>query len=161
MNIFCTSKCPIKSAQFLDDVRVNKMILETAQILSTVLREAGITDSRLYKSTHKQHPVVKWTGSTLGNFKWLVEHFRALSEEKLARTGKEHSTAIRFQYGEVFSQLVNDSSLVGELQGFVNCAANNSVGVSYKHIEDTTQAYQLYLRDRWKKDKRQPKWSRK
>lgn len=159
MNVFATDKCPIKSAKFLDDARVNKMVLETAQILSTVVRGLGINDSRLYKSTHSHHPVVKWTGSTLGNFKWLIEHFRALSEEKIARTGKEHSTAIRFQYGEVFTQLVQDSTLSGNLEGFVNCAANNIVGVSYKHLENTTLAYKLYLKDRWKTDKREPKWS--
>jgi hypothetical protein len=46
----------------------------------------------------------------------------------------------------------------GNLTPFANCAANKSIGVSYKHIKDTTLAYQLYLNDRWDNDKRNPTW---
>ena len=34
MNIFALDKCPMQSAQWLDDIRKNKMILESAQMLS-------------------------------------------------------------------------------------------------------------------------------
>ncbi len=49
------------------------MQLEYAQILSTVVRESGIDMG--YKSTHKNHPCVKWTSESLTNWRWL----RALS----------------------------------------------------------------------------------
>jgi hypothetical protein len=158
MNIFASSKCPKLSANFLDNSRVNKMILETAQILSTVLRLNGINDPRLYKITHKSHPSILWTNTSLGNFKWLVEHFRALGEVKLQRTGKGHATYARFESGLVFIDLVGQTTLKGELTPFSNNAANQSIGVSYKHLTDTTEAYRLYLRDRWAIDKRKPKW---
>ena len=38
MNIFALDKCPMQSAQWLDDIRKNKMILESAQMLSTAVR---------------------------------------------------------------------------------------------------------------------------
>ena len=38
MNIFATSPSPDTSALWLDDVRKNKMILETAQLLSASVR---------------------------------------------------------------------------------------------------------------------------
>jgi len=159
MNIFASDPCPIKSANYLDNVRVNKMILETAQILSTVLRLKGIDDARLYKSTHRNHPSIIWCGSSLGNFKWLVEHFRALGQVKLARTGKGHATYDRFLQGDLFMDLVSLTGLTGRLMPFSNNAANSTFGVSYKHIPDTTEAYKLYLMDRWEMDKREPKWS--
>jgi hypothetical protein len=37
MNIFVTSDCPKLSAQALDNKRVVKMVLETAQLLSTAI----------------------------------------------------------------------------------------------------------------------------
>jgi len=158
MNIFASFQCPILSANYLDNSRVSKMILETAQILSTVLRLNGINDPRLYKSTHKNHPSILWTNTSLGNFKWLVEHFKALGEVKLQRTGKGHATSDRFKSGSVFLDLVSQTKLTGELTPFSNNAANKTVGVSYKHLTDTTEAYRLYLNDRWSKDKRPPKF---
>lgn len=41
MNIFISSPSPTKSAKFLDNSRLIKMILETAQLLSTSLRFYG------------------------------------------------------------------------------------------------------------------------
>ena len=38
MNIFALSRCPMQSAWWLDDIRKNKMILESAQMLSTAVR---------------------------------------------------------------------------------------------------------------------------
>jgi len=38
MNIFAFDKCPMQSALWLDDIRKNKMILESAQMLSTAVR---------------------------------------------------------------------------------------------------------------------------
>ena len=38
MNIFALDQCPMQSALWLDDIRKNKMILESAQMLSTAVR---------------------------------------------------------------------------------------------------------------------------
>jgi hypothetical protein len=43
MNIFALSECPEQSALWLDDIRKNKMILESAQMLSTAIRSGGLT----------------------------------------------------------------------------------------------------------------------
>lgn len=51
MNIFATDPCPIKSAQFLDDKRVIKMILESAQMLCTALHQLGYDKEIPYKQT--------------------------------------------------------------------------------------------------------------
>jgi hypothetical protein len=156
INIFVTSKCPIQSAKYLDTKRVSKMILESAQMLSTAIREHGYTDDDVYKSTHKNHPSNVWCRTTRANYMWLYEHYRALALEYYARRRKWHKS-----WEKLNVKLLEGAEWIpeGELTPFANCAANQSKGVSYKHIENTTIAYQLYLADRWETDVREPVWN--
>ena len=52
MNIFFLDKTPEKSAQYLCDKHVPKMLLESCQMLSTALRQNGYEDDYLYKSAY-------------------------------------------------------------------------------------------------------------
>ncbi len=91
MNIFVTDTCPVKSARALDDVRLNKMILETAQMLCTNAPHFGIPDSLVpYKPTHMNHPCTVWARQSRYNYDWLARHFIALVDEKADRTHKLH-----------------------------------------------------------------------
>ena len=81
MNVFATSECPFESAKYLDSKRVNKMIIESAQQLSTALRFYGASDTRLYKSTHVNGGTSVWTRANISNFSWLYMHFCALCDE--------------------------------------------------------------------------------
>jgi len=137
MNIFATDPCPIKCAQYLDDKRVVKMCLETAQILSTVCGEG-------YRPTHKNHPVVKWAKD---NYGWTLEHFMALSNEYYLRYGKIHKCNSLLK-----TFIDNRIETLGT--PFVNCT-------TYKHIPDVHMAYKLYLNDKWDTDKREPTWYRR
>ena len=67
MNIFVTSNCPILSAQALDNKRVVKMVLETAQVLSTaIFINSGITYDGIYKPTHLKHSCTIWAAVNIG-----------------------------------------------------------------------------------------------
>lgn len=154
MNIFFTSNCPVECAKNLDDKRVNKMCLETAQLLSTAIRLNGYTGSEAYKMTHRNHPSNVWVRTTRSNYKWLIEHFKALGEEFYKRRGKRHKSLELLPVFEKYANLIPE----GDLTPFANCAANLSKGISYKHIQDTTTAYMLYLNSRWETDKLTPKW---
>lgn len=155
MNIFATSDCPIESAQFLDDKRCVKMCLETAQLLSSALRLCGHSGEGLYKITHKNHPSNIWARTTQGNYKWLLEHFRALCDEYNRRTGKIHASSKLLPIFERGVSLIPE----GERMPFSNNARNLTKGVDFTHEKDTIKAYQLYLSERWESDKREPKWS--
>lgn len=155
MNIFATSQCPIESAKFLDDKRANKMCLETAQLLSTALRVNGYKGEDVYKIAHLNHPSSIWTRTTQGNYKWLLEHFRALCEEYNRRTGKIHASSKLLAIFERGISLIPE----GERMPFSNNARNLTKGVDFTHETDVTLAYQLYLSSRWESDKREPKWS--
>ena len=152
MNIFVTSHCPAESARFLDDKRVIKMVLESAQLLSTAINLNG--GNAPYKTTHQNHPCNIWARESRNNYIWLLEHFAALCEEYTARYGKKHKCE---QYIMDFENAMIYIP-VGEQTPFANCAANNEMGISFKNVEDVTKAYKLYLSDRWSKDIRIPTW---
>jgi hypothetical protein len=155
MNIFCTSDCPIQSAKFLDDKRCQKMVLESAQLLSTALRVNGYKAEDIYKIAHLNHPSSRWCRATQGNYKWLLEHFRALCDEYTRRFGKTHASSALLPAFEQGVSLIP----VGERMPFSNNARNLTKGVDFTHEKDTIKAYQLYLMERWESDKREPKWS--
>lgn len=155
MNIFYTDNHPSLCARFLDDKRLVKMVLETAQILSSAVRlNTDEPPSNLYKKTHTGHPCVVWASSTQGNYKWLLAHFRALLVEYDERYHKSHKSGNLLNSLEWCVRLLPK----GDFTPPPNCAANASLGVSFKDEEDTTLAYKKYLYVRWQNDKRQPTW---
>lgn len=79
MNIFILSSNVKRNAQYHCDKHVIKMILESAQMLCTVLNEQGF--STPYKSTHKNHPCVKWLKESYDNFAYLKKLAYFLNEE--------------------------------------------------------------------------------
>jgi hypothetical protein len=98
MNIFVTHYDPALAVQHLDNSRVNKMIIETAQLLSTVNSLTG--DSYVpYKPTHRTHPCTIWAARSAANYNWLVDYFYALAHEytHVRSNGKIHaSTRLTF-----------------------------------------------------------------
>lgn len=151
MNIFVTDPCPKKSAQALDDKRVIKMILESAQILSTVIRGLNqeYADSRnLYKKTHTGHPCVKWAGQSRSNYLWLLSHMQALLDEYTYRFGKHHKSGGLVPAFQEYAPRMLDPGLIP----FVNCT-------DFKHVPDVHNAYRQALASKWKNDKLVPRWT--
>jgi len=117
MNLFVLDKDPVKAAQLQCDKHVVKMIVESAQMLSTAHRmldgdmhiERGVSkagrktsikrwvlpDDReglLYKACHTGHPCTVWTMKSNNNYNWHWVHYKALCEEYTYRYGKVHKT---------------------------------------------------------------------
>jgi hypothetical protein len=87
MNIFVLDLDIQKCAQYHADQHVIKMILESAQMLCTVLNQHGFRTP--YKSTHAQHPCTIWTGESLSNWRWLRDLSLALNDEYRFRYNKD------------------------------------------------------------------------
>lgn len=115
MNIFVLDKDPVKAAQLQCDKHVVKMIVESAQMLSTAHRVLDGTMSRIpsksgkttvkhyelddveadliyYKAVHYNHPCTLWTMESDSNYRWHWEHLFALCEEYTYRYNKMHKT---------------------------------------------------------------------
>ena len=103
MNLFFLHPNPEQAAAMHCDKHVVKMILETAQVLCTVvqtrtdsddpklfqrLRESALAPNsfcQLYKPTHSNHPVTVWCGSSEANFRFLVRFGQALGDSYATR----------------------------------------------------------------------------
>lgn len=94
MNIFYLDKNPVTAAQYSVDRHVVKMILETAQLLSTAhhILDGDRAPSGIYKSTHRNHPSAVWARSSRSAYEWLFRHFEALLDEYTYRYGKNHKS---------------------------------------------------------------------
>lgn len=94
MNVFYLDKNPETIASMMTDKHIVKMVLETGQLLSTVHRilEGDRADPKFYKKTHENHPCAVWARSSVGNYLFLVELLRELSDEYTRRYGREHKT---------------------------------------------------------------------
>ncbi len=79
MNIFFLDEELILCAQYHCDSHVIKMILESTQMLCTVLNLSGM--STPYRPTHAKHPCVVWAGASLDNWRWLRSLVVALNKE--------------------------------------------------------------------------------
>ena len=113
MNIFAVSCCPFESAMVLPDKLVVKMPLETAQILSTVVRlHCEEPNVDLYKPTHINHPCTLWAAHSQMNFRWLCAHGLALCGEYIMRFNKCHaSTKVIIAAGDCTGDIPQRSSL--------------------------------------------------
>jgi len=112
MNIFVLDQNPILAAQLQCDKHVVKMIVETAQMLSTAHRildgeqyidnssgrrikrwRHDSLDDSLYKASHVNHPCNVWLRESSLNYEWLYNHFVALCSEYNLRYNKMHETS--------------------------------------------------------------------
>jgi hypothetical protein len=131
----------------LDDKRLVKMILETAQLLATAVNLNG--GQCTYKTTHKNHPCSIWARAHRGNYLWLMQLFGELNKEYTFRFNKTHKS---FGYWHEFDSgqyFLEDSKIFDK---HPNCT-------KFKEVPDVYKAYEICMVDKWKNDKRTPKWT--
>jgi hypothetical protein len=111
MNIFALDKNPKIAVQYHADRHVVKMILETAQLLSTAHRfldgtrmsVEGVTgkkktrfvlpderDAVLYRASFMKHPCAIWVRENAANYMWTLELFSNLLQEYTFRYNGNH-----------------------------------------------------------------------
>ena len=111
MNIFYLDNNPTKCAEYHNDKHCVKMILETAQLLSTAHRVLDgvetqgvspsgrnkkvwvlndVRETTLYSATHIHHPSAVWARHSALNYTWLHQLLVRLCTEYTHRYGKVH-----------------------------------------------------------------------
>ena len=93
MNIFFLHRDPQWAANALCDKHVPKMLLESAQMLSTAVQKYTDRIEELYKPAYPNHPMTKWVGSTFSNFQWTLENAVFISHEYCKRFNKLHKSS--------------------------------------------------------------------
>ena len=85
MNIFALDTNVDDCAMAYMDQHINKMILESAQMICSVAHLEGFKAP--YRAAHKKHPCVLWLQESESNIIWLYMLAEALNREKLYRWG--------------------------------------------------------------------------
>ena len=133
MNIFYLHKDPVVAAQMSCDKHVVKMILESAQMLCTVLWTNG--QSAPYKPVHAKHPCTLWAGASLENWLWLKELSIYLNEEFCWR----YNRSVSHKSVEVVNELSPPIIESKGLQQHPQCMPNE-----YRVTDDPITAYRNY-----------------
>lgn len=151
MNIFVLDQTALLSAQYQCDKHVVKMVLESAQLLSSVY-EPG---KGPYKRTHYNHPCAIWARTCYENWVWLLFHADALSKEYTYRYGRVHAC------DSIIGQMaLNQPYLpaIGHMTPFAQCMPD-----IYKN-PDPVVAYRNYYLGakqdiaKWNKGRGKPDW---
>lgn len=176
MNIFASNDSPLRSAKFLDDKRVVKMILESAQMLCTAAATHKVEVA--YEPAFTDHPCTQWTMLNVGNYGWLLRHFQALLQEYTYRYHRQHKCET------LLPSLVGARNAIpaGKRTEFANCsgkylralikpgvqlspedqhiyqALQQAMGVASLQDLPITQRYIACLLLKWYHDIRRPTW---
>jgi hypothetical protein len=134
MNIFVLDTDPIVAAGYLCDRHVPKMLLESAQMLSTVLHEAGASHPALYRSTHARHPCTIWTGSSRANAKWLISHAKAIGHEWRVRYvhSRSHASEPILDVAMTMLDYLPDGPITPFALAMPECYRDNDAVLAYR-----------------------------
>lgn len=181
MNIFILSEDPIEAAQMQCDKHVPKMIVESAQMLSTAHRmldgsptrrpsKSGKTmqqyyefedkakDDLLYKAVHKYHPCTTWTMASKANYVWHYRHFIALGNEFEYRFGKSHASITKL--GVALAKIPDNIPDIGQtpfalaMSAYPDCIHEGDAVTSYRkfyHADKLRFA-------KWNRRRAAPEW---
>ena len=161
MNIFRLHSYPEIAAQMHCDKHVVKMILETAQMLSTAHRVLGseklADDTGMYRTAHKNHPSCVWVRNDVWNYYWTVSLFAALCEEYTYRYGKYHVSERLLP--DFQRHVPHGIEMKAQNMPFPQCMPDE-----YKVDGDPVAAYRKYYKGekayfaKWNKGREAPAW---
>ena len=141
MNIFYLHTDPYKCAEMHTDKHVVKMILESAQLLSTahhLLDGDSLSEemrNSIYKKTHESHPSAIWVRMSDEHYAWLFYLFDALLHEYTYRYGKIHSSERLLEY------LCEPPK---NIRAYGFCEPAQAMPEQYKHPTNSVIAYRKY-----------------
>jgi len=100
MNLFILSLSQKECAKYMFDKHIVKIILEAVQMLCAAKQilnpeqketTQNETTVKLYKISHKNHPVSIWVRSSLANYMWTLDLVDAMHEEWKYRYDHPHT----------------------------------------------------------------------
>lgn len=142
MNIFALDLDPVACAQAHCDKHVVKMVLESAQLLSTTHHRCNSpVKHRLYLPTHANHPCQLWLLESASNYYWLSRLAVALCDEYEHRYGREHASRLLIE-----TELTAcPHSRTNRVTPFALAMPAECKPVSpYYSLEEAVEAYRLY-----------------
>ena len=179
MNIFILDKNPEISARMHCDKHVPKMIVESAQMLSTAhrlldgeeytaLSKSGKSmvkhyrlpeyENVIYKAVHTKHPCTLWTMKSAENYIWHYNLFQELASEFKYRFNKTHKS------WELLKDLLYTAPVNIPWIGLTPFAKAMKAYPKLMAIDNPIEAYRkFYKADKsdfaeWKRSREAPYW---
>jgi hypothetical protein len=156
VNIFVLDEDPKKAAEYHCDKHVIKMILETAQMLSTSVLFYQKDTLGLYNPTHKNHPCSIWARRSRQNFVWLASLGLHLGNEHKIRYSPKKPHASLKVIRRAIS--LKDSIPQGEMTLFAQAMPEKYQG------DHVVKSYRNFYRNEkksfatWKQPRKKPDW---
>lgn len=88
MNIFILDNDINKSASYLNDKHIVKMVLEHTQLLCSQFEKGEAP----YKRSHYNHPCSIWCRESKENYEWLIKYTEVMFKEYTKRYNKVHKS---------------------------------------------------------------------
>ena len=159
MNIFFLHRDPQWAANSLCDKHIPKMLLESAQMLSTAVQEnAGEQLEDLYKPAYSKHPMTKWVGSTFSNFQWTLENAVFISHEYCKRFNKLHKSSriLNAIYDNQYYKEIPDEQFTTPPQCMPDEYKDKDYVIAYRKYYMGAKAYFA----KWERGVSAPEWWR-
>lgn len=146
-----------KSAQSLDDTRLNKQITEINQILLTYVNNCG---------GHSNHPINQWYKSSQGIF-YLLQYLYRLCDEYSTRFSKQHMGYFTyfglgdyFLHDEFNEEYYPCKNTFGDNEDFKPAYIKGQKDKDQIiTTEKVGERYQKLLCEKWDNDELKPKWT--
>ena len=132
MNIFVTDISPTRCARDHCDKHVVKMILETAQLLSSAVLFFNSKATGLYKNTHVNHPCSKWARESRSNFEWLYALGLLLCDEYTYRYGNHHKSRAIIENASLYTSYIPDGKITPFAQAMPEDCRESSAVFAYR-----------------------------
>lgn len=142
MNIFVLSENPIEAAHAHCDQHIHKMILESAQMLSTAAHKnlPSIPRRLLYKPAYENHPCTLWVSSSFSHMVWVCTLAITLEGIRDSKNLNRHASM------DVISEISQTLKSFGDLPDPEHFAEAMYPHVKVRMDLTTVQKYQLYYK---------------
>ena len=144
MNIFALDNDPLMAARMHCDKHVVKMILESAQMLSTVHHMYDTPESvneDIYKPTHAKHPCTLWAAENTANYRWLHQLMHWLHDEYKFRYGKDKNHKSYVKLHRILDKMPRDMPIANNTTPFALAMPEQ-----FKFGVDSVDCYRLYYK---------------
>jgi hypothetical protein len=142
MNVFYLDKDPSEAAKFHCDKHVVKMILESAQILCTVINEKAGYQITPYKSTHRHHPCVIWAGESVQNATYVYSLAYYLNQQFM----KRFKHVVNHKSYQMLVDVSMQNLIIKFLENKTTMSTPPLAMPEYCKMDDPVASYRLYYK---------------
>jgi len=147
MNIFALDPSPRISASYHCDQHLHKMILESAQMLSTAMHKwYPHLAPHIYKPAYEKHPCTIWVGESKNNAVWVAKLMYYLNDIRVSLGSESHSSMeiykIFYDNLDIYPGILH---LEFVFAGPAHLKLNNSLSIHQKYQEFYKLKYHQWL----------------